>query len=462
MRCKPYLAGVALAGIAVFALLLAPRHSVRNATKPRYVLTEKVAYRLQPSLVLTQQKALKTELTPSGGGVLLISENSIEHPERMTPDSPPPLVTVQLWDTDTHRLRSLWKNGLFLEAADQGGISVDWIPGSETAIVSLRWVEMTHVDQKGTPQIVPHQRLGALWVNCKTGAVREIPEAAGDTTWISPTKNISLIHSESTHMIRVVREDGTVGQTIDLPKEYTYPAALWTGDGSQLVVQFSESVLDAKGVKTGIIPVWAGVDLQTGALTKLDQAPKQFASPPEPLKSYKGLRIKQTKAKIKEQGTEQTVHPLWLESTAPSVVPRCLVAADVDRGVLAANGSGVLYTAQNRAWFTPLSVVTKAAFLQEMRQYALQNAKLVALGIMMYVQDYDEKFPGAGGDTKDVIMPYLKNEDSTDGFNYSFEDKTLASITNPADTEIGSIAGIGGSAIMYADGHVKWRDDPSN
>jgi len=462
MRFKPYIAGTALAGVAVVALLMMPHRTVRHAAKPRFVFTDKMAYRVQPPLLLTQQKAIKTELTPSGGAVLLMSENSIDHPERMTPNSPPPLVTLQLWDTDTHRLRSVWKNGLFLEAADHGGISVDWLPDTDSAIISLRWTEMTHVDEKGTPHIVPQQRAGALWVNCKTGAVREIPEEEGDSTWISPTKNISLIHSETSHTIRVVHDDGTVGQTIDLPKEYTYASAWWTGDGSQLVVQFNQPVLDAKGVKTGIIPLWAAVDLQAGSLTKLDQKPMQFASAPEPPKSYRGMRIKHTKVRIKEQGTEQTVHPLWLESTTLSAMPRYMLTPDADHGVLAANVSGVLYTSQDRAWFAPLAPVSKAAFLQEMRQYAIKNARQVAISIMMYVQDYDEKFPGAGDDTKNNILPYLKDEDCTDGFSYSFDDKTLASITNPADTEIGSIAGIGGSAIMYADGHVKWRDDPSN
>ena len=35
----------------------------------------------------------------------------------------------------------------------------------------------------------------------------------------------------------------------------------------------------------------------------------------------------------------------------------------------------------------------------------------------------------------------------------------MASIQNPADTEMGYVVGPGGSAVVFADGHAKWVSD---
>ena len=89
---------------------------------------------------------------------------------------------------------------------------------------------------------------------------------------------------------------------------------------------------------------------------------------------------------------------------------------------------------------------------------AIQDAKMVGTGIMIYTADWDDVLPSAD-DFNSKIEPYLKNRDLLDGFTYTGKAENLANLKDPAGTEIGFKSGPGGRAIVYADGHVVWKDD---
>ena len=48
--------------------------------------------------------------------------------------------------------------------------------------------------------------------------------------------------------------------------------------------------------------------------------------------------------------------------------------------------------------------------MRRLHTECLFNQKQIALGIMMYVQDYDEIFPRKNASYKELIFPYIKNE----------------------------------------------------
>ena len=110
------------------------------------------------------------------------------------------------------------------------------------------------------------------------------------------------------------------------------------------------------------------------------------------------------------------------------------------------------------------------------------NLKQIALGAMMYSQDYDETLPGAAGWDKQ-LNPYLKNKDvlhdpsdEARGISYAMNRRLsavkMSRIAHPEKTILfyeiaartGSPNGVGqdqavrhkgGSNVAYADGHVK-------
>jgi hypothetical protein len=88
----------------------------------------------------------------------------------------------------------------------------------------------------------------------------------------------------------------------------------------------------------------------------------------------------------------------------------------------------------------------------------LSNAKQLGLAALMYAQDYDEVLPTGDG-INGKLAPYLKNESLFDGFTYTFGGGSLSGIDKPAETELGFVTGPGGRAIIFIDGHVKWKPD---
>jgi prepilin-type processing-associated H-X9-DG protein len=104
----------------------------------------------------------------------------------------------------------------------------------------------------------------------------------------------------------------------------------------------------------------------------------------------------------------------------------------------------------------------------------LSNVKQICLGMIMFTQDYDEKFKLKPETYKKSIMPYIKTEaifkcpsDTTGGVAYSFNSNlagvSIAKLQNPADTVMiyeGKNGKLdfrhdGKAAVGFADGHAK-------
>src|SRR5439155_16057810 len=123
--------------------------------------------------------------------------------------------------------------------------------------------------------------------------------------------------------------------------------------------------------------------------------------------------LKSPPGAVKQGETSQPVHPLWLESPAPSEHPRALISADADWSMPAPDGSAVLYVSDGAVWVAPIERRPKeeveAAIREAQRLQAMSNAKQIALGAMMYAQDYDETFPPGDGSVNDAINPSLEN-----------------------------------------------------
>lgn len=110
----------------------------------------------------------------------------------------------------------------------------------------------------------------------------------------------------------------------------------------------------------------------------------------------------------------------------------------------------------------------KAEALKMSDTETFYRLKQVGLGVMMYVQDYDEMFPymKEASATMRVIMPYVKNTNvfyhplTKEPFrtNPNLSRKSLASIDRPAETVLyyeASPGMDGKRGVCFADGHVK-------
>lgn len=93
------------------------------------------------------------------------------------------------------------------------------------------------------------------------------------------------------------------------------------------------------------------------------------------------------------------------------------------------------------------------------REEILSRAKQVALAFLMYAADADDMLPEAGA-FPTALLPYLGDQALTEGFVYTYTgERNINKIKDPASTVLGYVAGNGGRAVAYVDGHVKWISD---
>lgn len=88
---------------------------------------------------------------------------------------------------------------------------------------------------------------------------------------------------------------------------------------------------------------------------------------------------------------------------------------------------------------------------------AINRAKIIGVGMMIYSADNDDKLP-TNGDWSTVIKPYLKDDSLQRDFNYMLDGQSLVDMDDPAGTVLGFIETNYGRAIVYADSHVKWQN----
>ena len=204
--------------------------------------------------------------------------------------------------------------------------------------------------------------------------------------------------------------------------------------------------------------------------------------------------------------TDMTSTRVWVEFTmsmpgAPGEAQVLISAVDVmtlekhgenwrivpDPGVLraigkAADSSGLAQlTVRPIATFAgivgspkPLIQAMESARNRAKAASCLSNTKQIALGVIMYTQDYDEEFPRKNASYMDLIMPYIRNRavftcpldkegTITYSINANIQQATLASIVAPEKTVLLyegknmqlDFRHAGTAAVAFVDGHAK-------
>lgn len=133
-----------------------------------------------------------------------------------------------------------------------------------------------------------------------------------------------------------------------------------------------------------------------------------------------------------------------------------LVTSDGTSPLLSPKNDAVAYVTSQGAYVRALTKVDRKAYDDAMaeasKQAAMSKAKQLGLAMQMYALDADDAFP-PDGDIKDIVGPYVRNNELFGGFTYTFGGGTTSS---PETTQLGFVTGAGGQAVIYADGHVVW------
>lgn len=375
-------------------------------------------------------------------------------------------VSLVLWNARTRRSVEVLKRPLKDTNIEQKG----WLPGSGVAFIVYSWA------QKVGTNVVPQRALLRVdAAGSRVGAIAQL--ASEDQLLTSPSRPLAALLRQDGRVataadgkrryvpfcsLRTLRPDGVIGQPVALPEGVSVTDRYWSTDGRLLYLRTGQRR------ERGQPPVegWASFDPRAGRVAAIDKEPERY-QPRPPAWPY---RLRQSVVVGREAGQPVGVRPLWLESPVKSDAPRALVSADCDWAIPAPDASAILYGSEGTALVVPVQRLPKqtvlAAIQEAQQQTTMSNAKQLGLAMMMYVQDYDERFPPPDLSVKDVLLPYVKNTrvftnpaTNQDAYTFQFEAPTLKGIAKPAESVLGYVTGPGGRAVIYVDGHVKWEPE---
>lgn len=428
---------VALAGIWALGVMLWTR-AQQSSTSLRHVVFVggDVVFVAPPQMVVPPQ-ATMAEWSPSGRYLVAVTTQARWKDWQSEPEELGWGVT--LWDNTRQQARQVGK-GVAGDRMEQ----FYWLGRSESAVALV-------LRRIGPPEEEQFQRLLVL-LNAPQASLKTVTTVSDEANLVvSPVAPIAIL--VDTGAVRLLRADGTLSNSMPLPVDVTdalrYGRREWSRDGRQLFWQDRPN------------GEWYVLDLTTGTITSSASPPQGQEQPAEQPKRPLSIRIMTQSVGTGEYQAQTKA--LWLEGEKS----RTLVCADVEFAKMSPRGDALFYVTQGAGFVASLLRAPREVYEQARREAErtaiVANAKQIALALLMYVQDYDERFPLGSMDIQSVLMPYVKNEMIFNfpgtNFVYLMDGQTLQSIDRPAETMVGYIQASRGRAVIWADGHVTWQSE---
>lgn len=93
-----------------------------------------------------------------------------------------------------------------------------------------------------------------------------------------------------------------------------------------------------------------------------------------------------------------------------------------------------------------------------LKEKTIREAKQIAIAFILLSADSDDIMPVQEG-WLEKVLPYTKNRELLNRFSYTFKGGDVSTLDG-SKVELGFIMGLGGRAVAYVDGSVKWIPNP--
>ena len=353
-----------------------------------------------------------------------------------------PRTELLVWSLKTHKLRTVLTGSATL-AVDLYSVQV--LPGSDRVILSL--TETVASSNRDAPRQVSEYAM----LSARDGSLTRLDGFGGvDATQVrvelAPNAPLGVLETfEADKPAWSVRLFGPAGPT---GTPFTVPAKSYVGynEAGSLgyVVRAQEN--GKRTIK------WQTLDPRTGS--------PGAAVPFVPRESPKPETLVSVETSV---GTDVSAPTILLNVVGGKAGESGIVTTDGDKPLVSPKLDAIAYVGQGSAMVRTMARVPRAAFEDArraaQRTAALSQAKQVGIAFIMYASDMDDVLPGQSADYRTAVGPYMKNDKLFDGFTYTFGGGNMADVEKPAETEMGYVAGPGGRAVIYVDGHAKWVPD---
>jgi prepilin-type processing-associated H-X9-DG protein len=438
-------------------------------SQPGVVLTSKRALLLLDPRIAVAQVVYSFSCSPTGRYLVAVVE--VPNPTPMQIGSLPPEPIAKklvVWDSVTGVARDVLLNKDVRSILTR----VDWFPGTDKALVQVSEEKApAQPSGFGPGEFSSYVKWSLL--DAAAAQMREVDKhnllqtPATAMYAMSPTGRFAVrVRNKPPHLekesgpivpgyttFQTLDANGTWGQETTLTQEYHYSGSTsWSEDGRELQLAVSKPPV-GEGSYQALVLRW---DPSTGAAVELQAPVASYA----PAQSESDITLVREETQLEGPEARAKVVTWWLSSTTETKEPRALVALHAPLARIAAGERFVAY-AVDGVLFTRQVIELSLDQFTRMREAAqrteaINKAKQVALGIMMYAQDWDGQVAG-GIDLQSTIGPYVKNESVLQGFTLVWQGGNLFEVKDPAKTVLGYTDGPGGRAVAYVDGHVKWE-----
>lgn len=410
-----------------------------------FVLLEKEALLLTPPRLVTTGMAARAEWSPDGRYVLA---GAGELPHNLDLARPPAMKgQLVLWSASTGEAKTVWSGPI---PGEHRMGSFAWFSRGDAAAVLLDVTRPVPPAER-RPGVPPSRLERWLYrLEARAGTLKPLTRVPDDAHVTAASGHpAALVWAFGEPVIRLVRSDGRI-TPVAAPKDLQPFPPLWLEGGTRAAVGMQ--VQSREGGATG--QKYVVLDTATGQLSHSTEPPNPRSEP-----AVAGP-VQVVRKEMPLAGVGQLA-PIWLTSTFRTEKPQALLAPDSDWATLSPDGRSVLFGDSRGVWVVKPLALPKEAFLQARlaaeRSRLLTNGKQLALGLMMYAQDHDERLPAAEEAVNNLLQPYLKTEALFEGFTYTYGGGPLSEIAKPAEQVLGYVQGPGGRALLYADGHVTWQ-----
>jgi hypothetical protein len=432
------------------------------------LIGEQGGYLLTPPEFVAQPFIGRIEWSPDGNYAVLFQ--TALRAETPTLDDAVMRHRVLLWNRKTRRLSVLWESAQTdREVNPNRGFQVAFVGKAPLCLFAVRvWDEAEQDD------------LWKAYVATIGGQVKLLGEYREAWLLAPPAEDIGYIlvaESENLLYKRMYAPVGANGmlanlqpvpENLDITSLYAYSARrgnpdLWYEDGKQMLLSsFGPpiAVPEADGVQYRLEPIYSLWNLRTNQVQPIDKARARYYR----VNRETLLHARSERHSLQHAGNPAETAATWLHENERAV----LVASDSALAEVAPQGDAILYVAHGAAFYREIRLTSPEA-IREMqdradREQYMRNARLIATALLMYVQDYDERFPPNFGDegVAQVLLPYLKDMgifevNSAFAFRYRMDGQWIGDIQDVVSTEAGYLELPNGRVVIYADGHVKWQ-----
>ena len=464
----------ALLGLATAVCLLAwgwlrqPDEKFTSNLPVAVLIGEQSGYLLTPPEFVAQPFIQRIEWSPDGNYAVLFQ--TALRAETPTLDDAVMRHRVLLWSRKTRRLSVLWESAQTdREVNPNRKFQVAFVGKAPLCLFAVRMWDEAKQD--------------ALWqAYAAVLGGRTVPLGAYREVWLlaPPAEDIGYIlvaESENLLYKRMYAPVGANGmlanfqpvpEELDITALYAYSARrgnpdLWYEDGKQMLLSSFGTpiaVSEAESVQYRVEPVYSLWNLRTNQVQPIDNARARYYR----VNQETLLHARSERHSLQHAGNPAETSATWLHEGERAV----LVASDSALAEVAPQGDAILYVAHGAAFVREIRR-TSADAIREMqdradREQYMRNARLIATALLMYVQDYDERFPPNFGDegVAQVLLPYLKDMgifevNGAFAFRYRMDGQWMGDIQDVVSTEAGYLELPNGRVVIYADGHAKWQ-----